>query len=124
MPWKNITDIFQSNSYLWQALKGHREHDHVRTLLFHLKVNSNYMLFFTKACVRLCNNLRIIRRTSVKLLGDLNYFHLCFNCLSWRKDKQYLIIRFGLIMCSVFPRVFFLKYFPLVLLNPVFVLQG
>lgn len=88
------------------SLKGHREHDHVMTV-FHLKVNSNYMLFFTKACVRLCNNLRLIRRKSVNLLGDLNYFHLCFNRISWRKDKQHCIIQFGLIMCSGFPWVFF-----------------
>lgn len=37
------------------SLKGHREHDHVMTLLFHLKVNSDYMLFFTAACVRQCS---------------------------------------------------------------------
>lgn len=79
-------------------------------------------------CDSVVNNLRLIRRTSVKLLGDLNYFHLCFNRRSRKKGKQYLnSIRSPHVFC--FPKgLFFLNiviyYFPLVLLNPVFVLYG
>lgn len=80
-------------------------------------------------CNSVVNKLRLIRRTSVKLLGDLNYFHLYFSRRFWKKRQT--VFKFNSVSsCVLFPQrsFFFLNtviyYFPLVLLNPVFVLHG